>query len=342
MKSGARRATCAGGEQSGDLVTTLAGSPRTDGPAIAVEDLSRAFGAVQALDGVSFAIARGEVVGLLGHNGAGKTTTIRLLNGLLDPDRGNVRVLELDPAEAGAEIRARTGVLTETPSLDERLTARENLAFSAELFAVERSRTRARVEALLAQFDLAARADDRVAGFSRGMKQRLALARALVHDPALLFLDEPTAALDPVAAREVHALIRRLAGDPDRTVVISTHNLVEAQRLCDRVLILRQGQLIAAGTPSDLARRIAGRSRIELEVDEAHVSAATAVVGQLEPRASVVDDRGVMAVTGIGRELVPDLIRQLVAAGVDVYRLDAAEASLEEVYFALHEREVGE
>ena len=323
-------------------MTTLAASPRPAAPAIAVDDLRRTFGAVQALDDVSFTVARGEVVGLLGHNGAGKTTTIRILNGLLDPDRGSVAVLGLDPADAGAEIRARSGVLTETPSLDERLTARENLAFSAELFDVEPSEAGARVEAMLAQFDLAPRSDDRVAGFSRGMKQRLALARALVHDPELLFLDEPTAALDPVATRDVHALIRRLAGDPNRTVVISTHNLVEAQRLCDRVLILRQGRLIAAGTPSDLSRQLAGRSRIELEVGDGQLGAATAVVGQLEPRASVVVDAPVMSVSGIGRDQVPSLLRAMVGAGIDVYRLDPAEASLEEVYFALHEPELGE
>jgi ABC-type Na+ transport system ATPase subunit NatA len=178
--------------------------------ALEVHGISRDFPGVRAVDGLSFVARRGEIIGLLGHNGAGKTTTIRVLNGLLRPTEGTATVLGLDPATHGPDVRARTGVLTETPSVDERLTARENLRFAARLAGVRRDEVNGRVSELLERFRLSDRADDRVAEFSRGMKQRLALARALLHNPEVLFLDEPTAALDPVAARDVHDLIRRL------------------------------------------------------------------------------------------------------------------------------------
>ena len=169
--------------------------------AIRATGLGRRFGTVQAVDGLSFEVRAGETFGLLGHNGAGKTTTIRLLNGVLGRDAGEAEVLGLDPAIDGVGVRGRTGVLTETPSLDERLSAIENLAFYGRLYGVAGWQLDDRIAALLAAFGLADRGNDRVGGFSRGMKQRLALARTLVHDPDILFLDEPTAALDPVAAR---------------------------------------------------------------------------------------------------------------------------------------------
>jgi len=303
---------------------------------ISVENVGRRFGPVQALDAVTFDVPSGEVVGLLGHNGAGKTTTIRILNGLLSPDSGRIQVLGLDPTHDGPRIRARTGVLTETPSLDERLTARENLALFAELFAVDRARVRQRVLDLLVQFELAERADDRVSGFSRGMKQRLALARSLLHDPELVFLDEPTAALDPVAARGVHDLIRRLGEDPGRTVVISTHNLVEAQRLCDRVIILRRGRLVAAGTPQELAQTLARQSRVDLEVGPDDAGTATAAIAELAPGVAIEVDGDRISVGGIDRERLPELLRRLVEAGVSVYRLSPSEPTLEDAYFALH------
>lgn len=304
-------------------------------PAITVEDLNRSFGAVQALAAVSFSIGHGEVVGLLGHNGAGKTTTIRVLNGLFSPDGGQVRVLGFDPLVDGALIRARSGVLTETPSLDERLTAAENLAFFARLYALEPAVARRRVGELLERFELSDRARDRVSGFSRGMKQRLALARALLHEPELLFLDEPTAALDPVAARDVHELIRGFAAAADRTVMISTHNLVEAQRLCDRVLILRRGRVVAEGTPQELARRLGRSTRVEFEVPPEQHQRAMALIGEAGHEAeSLAED--VIAADGMAREQLPDLVATLAAAGVRLYRMSPAEPTLEDVYFAFY------
>ncbi len=303
--------------------------------AIAADGITRTFGPVVALDRVTLSVATGEVVGLLGHNGAGKTTTIRILNGLLAPDAGRVHVGGLDPTVDGARVRARTGVLTETPSLDERLSARENLLFFGRLYGLGRRHLAARVDQMLEQFGLAERARDRVTGLSRGMKQRLALARALIHDPELLFLDEPTAALDPLAARAVHDLIRGLTAQARRTVVLTTHNLVEAQRLCDRVFILRQGRLLAHGTPAELAHRLAVRSTLELEVGRREAGRAVALLAANGLSAAATGGE-TLTVEGIARHDVPRVSSLLVAAGISIYRLSAGEPTLEEAYFALH------
>ena len=228
--------------------------------------MTRRFGDNTAVDHLTFDVFPGEVFGLLGHNGAGKTTTIRLLNGVLGATAGQAQVLGLDPVRQGAALRRQTGVLTENPSLDEKLTARENLTIYADLFDVPVGNVAQRVAALLARFELSDRADDKVGSYSKGMKQRLALARALLHQPALLFLDEPTSGLDPVAALHVRELIMELSGKEGRTVILCTHNLVEAQRLCDRVIVLEQGRMLALGTPAELGARLIGRQDVEIEI----------------------------------------------------------------------------
>ena len=167
---------------------------------VATDGLSRSFGDVIAVDGLSLNVQRGEVFGFLGHNGAGKTTTVRLLNGLLTPTAGTASVLGLDPSVDGPTLRRHTGVLTETPSLDERLPGRDNLLIYAELYGLEPALIQGRVDELLEAFELTERKQDKVSEYSKGMKQRLALARALLHQPQMLFLDEPTGGLDPVAA----------------------------------------------------------------------------------------------------------------------------------------------
>ncbi|MDQ2691235.1 MAG: ABC transporter ATP-binding protein, partial [Chloroflexota bacterium] len=190
---------------------------------IQTSSLSRRFGEKNAVDQLTLEVHPGEIFGFLGHNGAGKTTTVRLLNGVLEPSDGKATVLGLDPQTEGPALRARTGVLTETPSLDERLTAQENLSIYADLYGVPRGDVAERVKALLVDFELLERAHDKVGGYSKGMKQRLALARALLHRPEVLFLDEPTAALDPVAARHVHRLVENLARREGSTVFLCTH-----------------------------------------------------------------------------------------------------------------------
>jgi ABC-2 type transport system ATP-binding protein len=187
------------------------------------------------------------------------------MNGVLSPSGGSVRVLGLSPETDGPAVRRRTGVLTETPSLYEQLSARDNLAIFADLYDVPPDQVARRVDAALEMFELSDRAREKVGGYSKGMKQRLALARALLHQPDILFLDEPTAGLDPVAARAVHELIVRLSREEGRTVFLCTHNLTEAQRLCQRVAVMEHGRLAAVGTPggtvAPLCRRGAPQRR---------------------------------------------------------------------------------
>jgi ABC-2 type transport system ATP-binding protein len=308
--------------------------------AIQVTDLGRRFGNIVAVDSLSFDVHAGETFGLLGHNGAGKTTTIRLLNGVLSRDTGQAEVFGLDPATDGVAVRARTGVLTETPSLDERLTARENLAFFGRLYGVTGRRLDDAVSSLLTAFSLAERSNDRVAGFSRGMKQRLALARTLIHDPDILFLDEPTAALDPVAARDVHELVDGFRRDERRTVVLTTHNLVEAERLCDRVLIMAHGRALAIGSPADLARSVVPARTVEIEVPDADRDAAALALREAGFRDAAADAHG-LAFRVERRDEIPGAVSALARAGIAIYRVADREPDLEAAYFALHDRSPG-
>ena len=307
-------------------------------PVIQISSLTRRFGETNAVDHLTLDVQAGEIFGFLGHNGAGKTTTVRLLNGVLEATSGSARVLGMDPHSEGAALRARTGVLTETPSLDERLTARDNLSTYAELYNVPRADVQKRVQGMLQEFDLADRADEKVGGYSKGMKQRLALARALLHKPDVLFLDEPTAALDPVAARSVNELVENLARREGCTVFICTHNLVEAQKMCDRVAVMEHGKLVALGTPSELTRQYVKRLDVDLEVDPAQKALALQVIQNVPQLviSPVKQEKDILSMTVAGRESIPELISALYQQGLRMYRLAPQEANLEEVYFALN------
>jgi ABC-2 type transport system ATP-binding protein len=307
-------------------------------PVIQISSISRRFGEKNAVDHLTLDVQAGEIFGFLGHNGAGKTTTVRLLNGVLEPTSGHANVLGLDPQTEGPALRARTGVLTETPSLDERLTARDNLTFYADLYSVPRPDVPGRVNSLLSDFELAERADEKVGGYSKGMKQRLALARALLHKPEVLFLDEPTAALDPVAARYVNDLVENLARREGCTVFLCTHNLVEAQKLCDRVAVMEHGRLVALGTPSELTRQYVKRLDVDLEVDPIQMELALQILQEF-PQLVISppkQEKDLLTMTLAGRESIPELLAGLVQKGLRVYRLAPQEANLEEVYFALN------
>jgi ABC-2 type transport system ATP-binding protein len=305
---------------------------------IQISSLTRRFGDKNAVDQLTLEVQAGEIFGFLGHNGAGKTTTVRLLNGVLEPTSGGARVLGLDPQTEGPALRAKTGVLTETPSLDERLTACDNLSIYADLYDVPQADVSDRVNSLLSEFELADRADEKVGGYSKGMKQRLALARALLHKPELLFLDEPTSSLDPVAARHVHSLVENLARQEGHTVFICTHNLVEAQRLCDRVAVMENGRLMALGTPSELTRQYVKRLDVDLEVGPDQMTSAMQILEGLPGLVIAAPKRenGILTLTLSGREAIPELLAVLIQKGLQVYRLAPQEVDLEEVYFALH------
>ncbi len=308
---------------------------------IETHGLTRRFGEVAAVDALDMSVARGEVVGLLGHNGAGKTTTVRLLNGVLAPSAGRARVLGLDPSRDGVALRRRCGVSTETPSVDERLTGRQGLRFFAEMYDVAPARVESRVAELLAAFELEGAADQRVGTYSKGMRQRLTLARALLHEPELLFLDEPSSGLDPVAARAVD---ERIAGlrEAGTSVLLCTHNLAQAQALCDRVVVLEYGKVVASGAPTALAAELGARLTVRAVVrrDQATVaSGALAGVGGVDRVTQHDGETLELHFEAADHDAIAAAVRALVRAGADVYAVERQLPSLEDVYFALHRGE---
>lgn len=307
-------------------------------PIIQIKNMTRRFGDLTAVDDLSLEVHQGEIFGFLGHNGAGKTTTVRLLNGVLEPQSGSSRVLGLDPLTQGPDLRSRTGVLTESASLDARLSARDNLLIYADLFGVPRNLVPSRVDELLEFFELREVAQARVETYSTGMRQRLALARTLLHEPEILFLDEPTAGLDPVAAHQVNLLIADLAEKEGRTVFMCTHNLIEAQKLCDRVGVMEHGHLVALGAPSDLVNEFVRRLDVDIETAPDQLDAALELLSAPSAllRGTPARRNTHLTVTAAGRDVIPDLVELLVDKGIRVYKISAHEPTLEDVYFALH------
>src|SRR5579885_1009555 len=224
--------------------------------AIETNHLTRAFGSLLAVDDLTLAIPEGTVFGFLGPNGAGKTTTVRLLSALIAPTRGSAAVAGYRLGEQNEAIRQSVGILTETPGLYDRLSAWQNLMFFAELYDLTAERAASQIERYLHLLDLWERRDDKVGGFSKGMRQKLAIARALLHEPQIIFLDEPTSGLDPEAARVVRDFIKALRTE-GRTIFLTTHNLPEADELCDQIGVFRS-RLLRLGTPTQLRAGLFG------------------------------------------------------------------------------------
>jgi ABC-2 type transport system ATP-binding protein len=283
-------------------------------------------------------IERGEVFGILGHNGAGKTTFLRLINGLLRPSGGEIRTFGQPSYDSGASVRARTGVVTESTALDDFLTIRESLVAYGTLAGMRLGRVEPRVDELLHLFELSEVADRQVRELSAGMRQRAAFARGLVHEPELLLLDEPTANMDPVAALQVRGIVTSLARRTGRTVVLSPHNLAEAQEVCDRIAVLKMGQLQAVGTMEELGRLVGrGRRTITVMTEKEWVACAVSVAGRFGD--ATVDGRpDVVAVRHADPDSIPKLVAALVEANVPVRRVGEVEPTLEDVYMALHGR----
>ena len=301
---------------------------------IEVSHLQHRYGDFQAIQDLSFNVEQGEVFGLLGPNGAGKTTTIRLLNGMFAASGGAISFMGFDPMLSGEKIRAHSGVLTETPALYERLTARQNLRFFGVLAGMTDQEIARRSDELLEMFDLKQRADDRTGTYSKGMKQRLALSRAWLTNPRLLFLDEPTAGLDPEAALQVRDLIADVRQQEGTTVLICTHHLEEAQRLCDRLLIMRQGAALAMGTLPDLRKLVSPGMWLEVQF--------------LDPFDNMDQIRGIAGVLSLDEHsaqkvkieieaeaIIPQVVSGLVRLGAQIVRLQPLEISLEQVYLQL-------
>jgi ABC-2 type transport system ATP-binding protein len=292
--------------------------------------LTRRYGDRLALDDLSIGLESGEIFALLGPNGAGKTTTLRLLAGLIAPTSGNVLVdgEAMTPASA-SHLRGRIGFLTEAPGLWDSLTVRQNLLVYARLYGLERP-ARA-VDDVLSFFEIPDRGNDRAAELSKGLKQRVALARSLLHKPRIVLLDEPTSGLDPESAREVRELIVRLR-DEGRTVMICTHNLDEVERVADRVAVLRT-RLVAAGTPEALRDRMFP-PRIRVTLRQPASSFVDLV--QRAGFASVTADGAVLSVSLEGRGPgTPDLVRRLVEANANIDAVEPEERRLEDVYLKL-------
>ena len=310
-------------------------------PAIAISGLTRRFvrknaPPITAVDDLSLTIEAGEVFGVLGPNGAGKTTTVRLLNGLLSPTEGSARVLGLDPAQEGDAVRQQTGVLTETPSLYDTLSARQNLAFFGELYNLDPHDIPSRIDALLEEMGLSTRADDPVGTYSKGMRQRLAIARALLHAPRQLYFDEPTAGLDPAATRKVHQTIETLSHE-QRTIVMCTHNLTEAQNLCDRVAVLDQGALRAVGTPRELARSLWQGASVVITLAGGPNEAVGLLISK-HPAVRAHSLSGERLTLDLNDEdQIPDLVAAIAAAGGRIRAVQPQERSLEDIYFKIQE-----
>lgn len=300
--------------------------------------LNFSYGELQALQDFSINIRQGEVMALLGPNGAGKTTSIRVLTGLLNYSAGQCRVLGKDPRQDGAAIRAQCGVLTETPALYERLTAKQNLDFFGSLAGLTQSDLEQRSTRLLDSFRLSGRANDRVETFSKGMKQRLALVRALLHDPQLLFLDEPTSDLDPEAARHVQDLILEVSQQNRRTVLLCTHRLFEAERMCSRVAIMRSGTVLAMGTLDELRRQVMPGIRVHFRMEAPVNDAIFQKVKYIKPVSRVEKslEHG-LDVFMSDEAVIPDIVDVLVAAGARIRAVEPQHASLEEIYLRLQE-----
>jgi ABC-2 type transport system ATP-binding protein len=301
---------------------------------IEVKKMHCLFGDIRAVDGLTFEVQPGEVFGLLGPNGAGKTTTVRLLNGLLPPTSGSIRVFGLDPATQGEQVRQKTGVLTESPSHYERLSARENLTFYGTLTEIPEGSLTGRVDEMLAFFELETRADDKVETFSKGMKQRLALARALLHQPPLLFLDEPTSGLDPEATQQVNALIESLS-HKGQTIILCTHNLTEAERLCDRVAVMNTGRVLALGSLVELSRKLWPTTWVDVKFWEAPSVSQLKAAENFSGVKQVEAESASLSARLETKEAIPAYVRHLVESGLSILSVNPRAHSLEDIYFAI-------
>jgi ABC-2 type transport system ATP-binding protein len=303
---------------------------------LAVRGLRHRFGERSVLEGLSFEVQPGEIVGLLGPNGSGKSTTFRVLTGLLVPDAGTLCLDGAEVAPGSRALRQRMGVVFQAPSLDARLSVRENLLMSAALYGLRGADARARVDAALAQDELQERAGDRVLELSGGTKRRIELCRALLHSPSVLVMDEPTSGLDETAFRRAWARIEQLRATTGLTVLLSTHRPDEAAR-CDRVIVLDQGRAIAEGTPEALCTRVAG-DVISLDAAEPEAVCA-ALQAKLGLAASVIGGRVVLE-RERGHELVPQLFEALAAGSIRA--LTMHRPTLADVFVKLTGRILGD
>ncbi len=316
-------------------------------PSIEVKDLKKSYPKriplpfrrvewVEALKGISFKVRKGELFGLLGPNGAGKTTTIKILTTLLEPSWGSAKVLGYDVVSQAREVRRRINLVAEGErTLYWRLSAYENLRYFSNIYYVPKDEAEKRIRELLQLVGLWERRNDLVMGFSRGMKQRLAIAKALINDPEVLFLDEPTLGLDVQSALFVREFVERLVGEEGKTVLLTTHYMAEAEKLCDRIAIIDGGRIIALDTPENLKRLVREGETVKIRVRNLRPEK----VKEIDERLAVSEEdptRGTLLLRGnLDEEDLPRVVEGLIRAGAKVLSVERVEPTLEDVFIKL-------
>lgn len=292
---------------------------------VTIQSLSKTYtGGKEALKQLSLSLSAGEVFGFLGPNGAGKTTTVKLLTGVLTPSGGSCEILGVNPNTQPEKAHLLSGIVTEHAQMYDNLTGIENLLFYATAFGLKQKEGKRRGELLLRELDLTEAKDRKLATYSTGMRQRLSLARALLHRPKVLFLDEPTSGLDPESAQNVNQMIQNLARKEGITIFLCTHQLRYAQEICTRYGLIEQGSLLASGTLEELRARV-------------FITKTLCVCASAVPDGLNFVKRGAneFEVNIRDKKEIPGLVRKLVEAGEDIYSVNLMEPSLEDIYFAL-------
>ena len=324
---------------------------------VVLDNLSKTYsGGKEAVKGVSLFLEKGEVFGFLGPNGAGKTTAVKLLNGMIAPTGGSCSVMGYDPAQEPEKVHAVSGVLTEHARMYDHMTGLENLVFYAQIFGIPEDEGKRRAKELLEKLELEEAAGQKLAAYSTGMRQKLSLARAMIHRPEVLFLDEPTSGLDPESAQNVNRLIRELAGEQGTTVFLCTHQLRYAQEICTRYGLIEEGRLLAEGTLPKLREEVSPGARLLIRADHLpdqilpdQILPDQILPDQILPepeRSGGADterlfrrepgERGSFLSIEIGsEEEVPGIIRKIAGAGGNIYEVRISRPSLEDIYFAL-------
>lgn len=292
--------------------------------AVVLKKLSKTYpNGKKAVRSIDFSLDQGEIFGFLGPNGAGKTTTVKLLTGMLIPSEGECRVLGLNPTEDPEKVHAFSGVVTEHAQMYNNMTGKQNLMFYGSVFGISEAEADKRSVSLLKQLELEEAADQKLSAYSTGMRQRLSLARALIHRPRILFLDEPTSGLDPESGQKVNQMIRKLAEDEKITIFLCTHQLRYAQEICTRYGLMEQGKLLAMGTLEELQNRVASGISLEICADHIPEEQGFLRTGERQYVSKIQSDNE-----------IPDLVRKIVTGGGDIYSVNVKKPSLEDIYFS--------
>lgn len=304
-------------------------------------ELVKMFNGFTAVENLNFSVEEGEIFGLLGPNGAGKTTTIRMLAALISPTSGRAIIGGYDVQDDALKVRENIGILTESPSLYGRLTAMENMEFFAKAYGVMDKTTRDnKIHELLDFFQLWDRRNDPVGQYSKGMKQKLAIARALIHSPEILYLDEPTSGLDPKSSKDIRDLMEELTKNERQTILLCTHRLEDAEKLCDRVMIINKGKPITVSSPHDLRKRFSSGQEVQVgfnKLDEGLIELVRNLSSVVNLTAH--SDENSISVSLRDEQDTPSLVKALVEHGADVRYVKPLETSLEDAYLELMEEE---